>query len=101
MMSPHCTARGFGALVIAASLGCSDASSGLCSKPDGEPDPSGYSWCRGADTLVPHMRPVAAKLKDGRVLVAGGNPTIVDGANDGTGDAEIFDPTSNRWSKTA
>src|SRR5436190_1097877 len=53
------------------------------------------SWTITASMAVPRTQHAAARLADGRVLVAGG---ITTGATTGT--AETYDPASGTWSAT-
>ena len=68
----------------------------------------GPTWLNSAETFSPqtgtwtiaagkrtHAQGAAALMKDGRVLVAGGNDNVSDVAA-----AEIFDPTSRTWKAT-
>jgi N-acetylneuraminic acid mutarotase len=54
-------------------------------------------WSDAARMLQDRVNPSATLLADGRVLVAGGTTTI-DGQQRWLTSAEIYDPTSNRWS---
>lgn len=67
-------------------------------------DPTTDSWSASAPMRVSRARQTATLLQDGRVLVVGGLSLVVrEGGlvpSVATG-AEVYDPTSNRWSTTA
>ncbi|MFO0588510.1 MAG: hypothetical protein U0441_13260 [Polyangiaceae bacterium] len=56
-------------------------------------DPKANAWTMTAPMLTPHDRPIAARLCDGRVLIAG-----TGGA--GGKAAEIYDPATDTWTPT-
>jgi len=65
-------------------------------------DPASDSWSPAGSVLVKRWGHTATRLSDGRVLVAGGLSTPqANGADVYLASAEIYDPTSNRWSPAA
>lgn len=65
-------------------------------------DPASDSWSPVGSVLVKRWGHTATLLSDGRVLVAGGLSTPqANGADLYLASAEIYDPTSNRWSPAA
>lgn len=60
-------------------------------------DPATNQWSAAARMLGDRDSPSASLLADGRVLVAGGTTTSV-GRQLWLSSAELYDPTSNRWS---
>jgi len=58
-------------------------------------DPQRNEWTTIPPLSTPRASHTATLLKDGRVLVVGGQ---TDGSSGVTGTAEIYDPTSNSWS---
>ncbi|MDR6888160.1 MULTISPECIES: putative Ig domain-containing protein [Variovorax] len=60
-------------------------------------DPATESWSPAAPMLSARSDPSATVLPDGRVLVAGGNTTVISTV----ATAEIYDPAANTWTATA
>lgn len=63
-------------------------------------DPSTRTWSRAADLSVGRSSFTLTNLNDGRVLVAGGF-TCTNGCAEIVRSAEIYDPSSNRWTTTS
>jgi hypothetical protein len=66
-------------------------------------DPTTDSWSAAAPMIVSRARHTATLLADGRVLVVGGLSLVVREGGlfpSQATDAEIYDPTANRWSVT-
>jgi N-acetylneuraminic acid mutarotase len=61
-------------------------------------DPSTNSFSPGPDLAISRGNFGITTLADGRVLIAGG-VTLHGSSGAPTGDAEIYDPASNRWSQ--
>lgn len=65
-------------------------------------NPGTLSWSLGPAMNDPRMKATATKLSDGRVLITGGATGSPHGAGGDTafGSAEIYDRTSNSWTRT-
>jgi hypothetical protein len=66
-------------------------------------DPGSGRWIQTASMIVPRTRHLATLLRDGSVLVVGGDIAMA-GHPYGTGStrkAEIFDPRTGTWARTA
>lgn len=60
-------------------------------------DPATGTWGTVGTMNNPRYRHAIASLPDGRVIVAGGSSSATDGEVGAMSSAEIYDPTSNRW----
>lgn len=61
-------------------------------------DPSSGKWTATGSMHAPRIQHTATLLTDGRVLVAGGEPS--DGSGVTVGTAEIYDPSAGSWTTT-
>ncbi|MEO8438372.1 MAG: protein kinase, partial [Chloroflexota bacterium] len=62
-------------------------------------DPVSGSWSSVNQMNVPRLHHTATLLDDGRVLVVGGGTSATNKAS--TASAEIYDPVSRKWTRTA
>ena len=63
-------------------------------------DPATNRWTAAADMHVPRYHQTATLLGDGRVLVAGGEQVASDGTPILYRTAELYNPTTNKWTLT-
>ena len=62
-------------------------------------DPATRTWTQAAANRDARVGHAASLLDDGRVLVVGGTPSTA--ACDPVSSAELYDPTTDRWSRTS
>jgi hypothetical protein len=81
-----------------------DTASGLPSPQALIWNPATGTWANAARMTMARSRPVTAALRDGRVLVVAGETIDVTEGQDGstpTRTAELYDPATNVWIRTA
>ena len=59
-------------------------------------DPAARTWTSTANLINPLLSHTATLLPDGKVLVAGGKPSV----DSDTAEAELYDPKSDTWTAT-